>query len=59
MKVGQRIAVNDQALWNQCTVMNPKKLKHNFVQRLLGIDHRLHRNQCVVNSLDFENSKNS
>ena len=29
MKVGQRIAVNDQALWNQCTVVNPKK--HNFM----------------------------
>ena len=43
MMVGQRIAVNDQALWNECTVMNPKK--ENFVQRLLGIDHRLHRNQ--------------
>ncbi len=30
MKVGQRIAVNDQALWNQCIVLNPKK--HYFVQ---------------------------
>ena len=29
MEVGQRIAVHDQALWNQCTVMNPKK--HNFL----------------------------
>ena len=38
MKVGQRIAVNDQAWWNQCTVVNHKK--RNFVQRLLGIDHR-------------------
>ena len=46
MMVGQRIAVYDQALWNECTVMNPKK--ENFVQRLLGIDHRLHRNQYGI-----------
>ena len=45
MKVGQRIAVHDQALWNDCTVMNPKK--HNFVQKVIN---RLHRNKV---SLDF------
>ena len=42
MKVGQRIALYDQLLWNQCTVMNPKK--NNFAQK------RLHRNKV---SLDF------